>query len=135
MSDKAREEIGRIKAPIDTALLDEIARGIRQLNKKMEAQVPEGIKDEATVAVAGSIAVFMRPNSTDPPWFRATIFNDGPDPVYVFLNTVEIPSQRYAPLNAGDSMEIDTVEAKIQSLAFANLNDTETSSVRIQLLR
>lgn len=135
MSKNAQEEISRIKAPIDTALLDEIARGIRLLNKKIEAQVPEGVKDEATVDVAGPIAVAMRPGSTNPPWFRASVFNDGPDPVYVFLNDVDIPSERHAPINKGESLEIDTVEAKIQALWFANIGDTETASVRVQLLQ
>jgi len=131
----AREEIGRVKAPLDTVLLDDIARGVKQLNKRLEAQVPEGLKDEVVVNVSGKNHVAMQPKNTKPPYFRATVFNDGPDAVYVFLNDVKPEAIREAPLNSGDKIDIDTTEAKIEALFFACVGSTNSASVRIHLLK
>jgi len=131
----AREEIERIKAPLDTVLLDDISRGIKQLNKRAEAQVPEGLKDEVVVSVAGKNPVAMQPKNTKPPYFRATVFCDGPDAVYVFLNDVKPEAIREAPLNSGDKIDIDTTEAKIQALFFACTTPTGSASLRIHLLK
>lgn len=132
---KALETLERIKAPLDTILLDDISRGVKELINKLAAQVPEGVSDQAVVAVAGLTPIAMVPSSTDPPWFSATIFNDGPDPVYISLNEPHNPSERHAALNMGDSYVINTIEAKIKSLWFANMNPTDTSSCRVQLLQ
>jgi len=132
---EALEELKRLKAPIDTILLDDIARGISNLEKIMRAQVPQGIKDEAVVTVHGKIPVPIRPTSTVPPWFRATIYNDGPDPVYVMLNAAKAEPLRRAPLNSGDRIDIDTTEAKINELYFCCTNDSEDASLRVHLLK
>jgi hypothetical protein len=132
---RAREELERVKAPLEVALLDDIALGVNRLNRRLEAQVPEGIKDEVTVAVAGQTPVPMEPVNTKPPYFRAAIFNDGPSPAYVFLNVTRPIAFRQAPLNTGDHLDIDTTEAKIQALFFACTTDAGTASVRVQLLK
>ena len=131
----AREEIERVKVPIDTALLDDISRGIKQLNKRLEAQVPEGLKDEVSFTVSGTNAVPVQPKRTKPPYFRATVFNDGPDPVYVFLNDVKPEAIREAPLNQGDKADIDTTEAKIEALFVACTTRTGSASGRVWFLK
>jgi len=132
---RAEEELERIKAPVDTALLDDISRGVRQLNARLAAQVPEGIKDEIEVDVSGVNPVPMQPLNSTPPYFKATVFNDGPDPVYVFLNQTKVSALRKAPLNQGDRLDIDTTEAKIQSLFFACPDVNNNASVRIHVLK
>jgi len=133
--DEALDELKRVKAPLDTVLLDEIARGIADLKKLMSSQVPEGLKDEVEVSVHGKVPVPMQPRTTMPPYFRATIFNDGPDPVYVMLNDVKAEPYRKAPLNAGDKIDIDTTEAKIRELYFACEGDANSAALRIHLLK
>lgn len=130
---EAREELVRIKAPIDTVLLDEISQGINRLIKHTEAQVPEAVKDEIELTVNGNNPVPMQPRNSHPPYFQATVFIDGPDPTYVWLN--EIPNSYEAPLNAGDHLDIDTKEAKIEALWFACVGSTNTSHIRIHLLK
>lgn len=134
---RSQETLERIKIPIDTALLDDISRGIRQLNNKLAAQVLEGIQDEAYANPSGVNAVSWQSlTKLTPPYFRATVFNDGPSSVYVMLNVVKPVALRQAPLNAGDSAPIDTSpEAKIKALFFACPNSTDTASLRIYLLR
>jgi len=77
----AREEIERVKAPIDTALLDDISRGIR----KIVETIPEGIDvplPEVTVTSA-------KPEITDVahvPLRSVYLFNKGPNMVYYRIN-------------------------------------------------
>jgi len=130
-----QEEIERVVPPETVVLLDDISRGIKDLKRLAQAQVPEGLKDEVAVSVAGKNPVPMQPKQTKPPYFRATIFSDGPDPVYVFLNDVKSEAIREAPLNSGDKIDIDTTEAKIQALFFACTTSTGRASLRIHLLK
>jgi len=127
--------VQRVKAPIETVLLDDIARGLADIKRLLEAQVPEGFKEEVDVSVAGTIPVPMEPKLRKPPFFRATLFNDGPDPVIVMLNEVKPEAYRKAPLNAGDKIDIDTTEAKIESLFFACTTSSGQASVRVHLLK
>lgn len=133
MSEKVEERVE--PAPLEVALLYKILQAQRETTRLLKAQVPEGFKDEVGVSVAGKNPVPMQPKNTKPPYFRATVFNDGPDPVYVFLNDVKIEAIREAPLNQGDEVDIDTTEAKIQALFFACTTETGNASVRIHLLK
>jgi len=135
VKDEATRQVIGIKPEIETILLDDISRGIKQLNKRLEAQVPEGLKDEVNFSVAGTNAVPIQPKRTKPPYFRATIFNDGPDSVYVFLNDVKPESLREAALNQGDKADLDTTEAKIQALFVACTTPTGTARGRVWLLK
>jgi len=130
-----REEVERVLPPETVVLLDDISRGVKQLNKRLEAQVPEGLKDEVNFSVSGTNPVPIQPKRTKPPYFRATVFNDGPDPVYVFLNDVKPEAIREAPLNQGDKADIDTTEAKIESLFVACTTSTGNASGRVWLLK
>ena len=47
------EEVERVKAPIDTVLLDDIARGIADVKHLLEAQVPEGQEHRTAGGLAG----------------------------------------------------------------------------------
>jgi hypothetical protein len=132
---KAKEELERIKAPLEVALLDEISLGIKDVVKRLEAQVPQGVKDEVAFTVSGTNPVPVQPTRTKPPYIRATVFNDGPSPVYVFLNDVTPIAFRQAPLNAGDKADIDTTEAKIQALFVVCGSPTDQASGRVWLLK
>lgn len=129
------EEIVKVKPSIDTIYLDDIARGVRGVQKRLEAQVPEGFKEEVDVSVAGTIPVPMEPKLRKPPFFRASVFNDGPDPVHVMLNEVKPVAYRKAPLKEADRIDIDTTEAKIDALFFACEASDKTAAVRVHLLK
>jgi hypothetical protein len=131
----AREELVRVKAPIEVALLDDISRTIRRVAESLDAQVPKGFKDEVAFTVQGVNAIAIQPTRTKPPYFRATIFNDGPDPVYVFLNDITPAAYRQAPLNVGDKADIDTTEAKIHAIFVACPSANNTASGRVWLLK
>jgi len=135
VKEMVEQEIERVVSPETVTLLDDISRGINDLKRLQEAQVPEGLKDEVAVTVSGMNAVPMQPKRTKPPYFRATVFSDGPDPVYVFLNDVKPEAIREAPLNSGDKLDIDTTEAKIEALFFACTTSTGQASLRIHLLK
>ena len=51
------------------------------------------------------------------------------------MNLLGILTETKSAINMGDSYIINTVEAKIKSLWFANMNSTDKSSVRVQLLQ
>jgi len=129
------EAVERVKAPIETVLLDDIARGIADIRRLLKAQVPEGFKEEVEFSVEGKTAVPLEPKLRKPPFFRATVFNDGPDPVIVMLNEVKPEAYRKAPLNAGDKLDIDTSEAKIEALFFACQASDKKASGRAHLLK
>ena len=122
-------------APLEIALLYKILKAERETAESLKSMMPEGVKDEVELTVTGTNPVPMQPRATKPPYVRATVFNDGPDPVYVFLNDVKIQSLRQAPLNQGDKLDIDTTAAKIQALFFACETSSEQASVRIHLLK
>jgi uncharacterized hydantoinase/oxoprolinase family protein len=127
--------VERVMPPEVLATLDDIARGIMDIKKKLEAQVPEGLKEELTVQVEGTRATPITPRTIMPPYVRATCFCDGPDPVYVFLNKPKPEAFRQAPLNPGDKIDIDTTEAKIEALYFACTTPDGKASVRVHLLK
>lgn len=132
---KAREELTRVRAPVEVALLDDINRGILRVAERLEAQVPQGIKDEAAFSVSGTNPVPIQPPRTRPPYMKASIFNDGPSPIYVFLNDITPISMRQAPLNQGDRADLDTVEAKIQSIFVACTTAAGQASGRVWLMK
>ena len=133
--EKAQETLERVKAPVETVLLDDISRGIKSVVKHLEAQVAQGIKDEAAFSVSGTNPVPIVPPRTRPPYIRATIFNDGPSPVYVFLNDIPAVSLRQAPLNAGDQADIDTTEANIRAIFVACTAAGNQASGRVWLIK
>jgi len=114
--------------------LDEIAGRLADIYDALQRQVPEGLKEEVTVVAEGTRAVPLSARFIKPPYFRAAVFNDGPDPVYVMLNKSKPVAFRTTPLNDGDKLVIDTVEAKIQLLLFACV-EGESASVRVHLLK
>ena len=83
---KAVETLERIKVPLDTILLDDIAGVGKILLRKLMTQVPEGVSDQVTVAVAGPTPVAMQPTDTDPPWFSARSLMMGRPGVCFFFN-------------------------------------------------
>ena len=126
----------RVKAPIETVLLDSIARGIADVKRLLAAQVPEGFKEEVTVEVEGTTPVPMVARLRKPPFMRASLFvDDGSDPVYVMQNEVKPEAFRDAPLKAGEKLDIDTTEHKIEALFFACEESDKRATVRVHLLK
>jgi len=85
-SDEARKrEIERVKAPVDIALLDDIARGIRKITKHLEETTPEGVD----VPLETKIVTSIKPEITDiahQPLRSVYFLNKGPNTVYYLIN-------------------------------------------------
>jgi len=97
-----KEEVERRVPPETVVLLDDISRGIRDVKRLLEAQVPEGLKEEVTIEVEGTTPVPMVTKLRKPPFMRASVFVDqDSDPVYVMLNEVKPEAFRDAPLRKG----------------------------------
>ena len=99
-----------------TALLD-------MIKSLLAMQVSEGVVEPRTVSVdEKGIDV-----SGTAPWLTATIFNDGPDSVYVSVNDGE-----QGELKAGESLRIDFEKSK-RKIEVIHLicSKGKTASVRI----
>lgn len=116
--------------------LDDISVKLSKMLKLQEAQIEEGVKDEATISVSGTIPVPMTPYllNSKSPYFKVAVFNDGPDPVYVMLNEIQDVGKRKAPLNQGDKLDMATALPKINELFFA-CDEGNTASVRVHALK
>lgn len=115
--------------------LDEIAGRLADIHEAIQRQVPEGLKEEVEVEVEGTTLVPVRARIIKPPYFRASVFNDGPDNVYVLLNKEKAEAYRQSPLKEGDKLDIDTTEGKIHALFFACESEDKTASIRVHLLK
>lgn len=86
MSDeKAREALARIKAPIDTVLLDDISRALRNVAKHLEETTPEGVD----IPIADQYVDGTKPVIIDvshQPLRNVYLRNKGPNTVYYLVN-------------------------------------------------
>ena len=105
-------------------MLDEIAGRLASIQDHMEKQVPAGF------IVSTSVSVTDEPTEVNlGVWNKATLFNDGPDDVYVY-NVRQLPDTIDAPLKKGDSLPIDKVERTTDRVYPVCLSG-ETATVRI----
>lgn len=128
----------RLRVPPEAYLaiqLDEMNSRLADIHETLQRQIPQGLKEEVVVEVEGTRSVTLSTRLIRPPYFRASVFNDGPDPVHVMLNKSKPKAFREAPLNVGDKLDIDTTEPKIQVLFFACEAADKTASVRVHLLK
>lgn len=93
------------------ALLDEIAERLLSIEQQLKATEPEGI------VVPYSFRVTTKFEEIEPekPVFSVSIWNDGPDPVDVYINTTSNVS---LSLNKGEQDNITYDYPKIKVLYF-----------------
>jgi len=103
-------------------LLDEISGRLEEIYERME-WAPQGILDDYTISVTDEYKTLE-----GGPWFSFTLFNDGPNDVYVYVN--DYKPVRETPLRSGDSINIDMQQPLIEKIILI-CNPGETASVRI----
>ena len=53
-----------------------------------------------------------------PPWYSVSIFNDGPNPVYVDVNRTDNAANLITPLNLGGNLVLNYEQPKIKLMYF-----------------
>ncbi|MEM2905077.1 MAG: hypothetical protein QW587_04985 [Candidatus Bathyarchaeia archaeon] len=103
----------------NATMLDDLSVELQKLRSLIQVEHEEGVKmDVGPIEVFGSQPVVASPGDGRD-YFGVTVFNDGPDPVYVMLNEPVGKPYRKAPLKRGDSEEIRFAEAKIRAIYLA----------------
>jgi len=107
-------------------LLDEIAGRLADLKKHMEWAQQGGMIHP----LSETITAAMYERTCSPPWYSATIFNDGPNPVYPDVNRDNNARNLITPLNMGDQMTMDFEQPKIKVL-FMRCAVGQTANIRL----
>lgn len=106
---------------IQTQILYDIASMLEDQGKTLidffqtyRQTIPEGMFKPITVPVTGTPTVLDPKNMPTMPWISFTVFNDGPNGVYVRINEDLI--QTHTPLNPGENITIGFGQPKINKI-------------------
>lgn len=117
-------------AVMQTALLDEIAQRLMELQKQLPEK-PEGIVEPLTPTRAS-----VTPRVITPPykrkWFSVSIVNDGPNDCWVVVNTEKSPAQPYLT-RVGEAYEVDMGSGVIEDIRV--YTELGTANLRIKGVR
>lgn len=113
---------------LQTQLLYDIAGMIDELKTEFEATVPEGFVMNYELTVVNEYTIEARK-----PFFSFTLVNDGPDPVYYFVNK-RLPAQVETPVNPGEHSDVDFRRGVVWKIILY-CRPGETASVRVKALR
>lgn len=95
-------------------LLDRLLAEIRNVKRKLEEQIPEGIVEPLSM-----VHVTTENKVVHPPfgknWFSVSVVNDGPDECMIVVNTEKSFTTPYC-LRMNETFEIDLGTAKIADL-------------------
>jgi len=121
----------------DVAVAEEIGAAVEREKPKTE-----GIEENFDVFVNGSEMYLRGPagsldrvEAVEPSkyCFGYTMWDDGPDPVYYFMNRYDA-GQTHAPILPGENVRGDFERPLIRKLIF-RCDDGKTANVRLKLLR
>jgi hypothetical protein len=86
---------------LQSILLDEVAGKLSDVIELLKQQIPSGH------IVSSSVFVTDEPVEVNLGlWVKTTLYNDGPDDIYVYNNR-QFPSTQDAALKMGDSLPVD----------------------------
>ena len=125
-------------------LLDKLVQKTEELKKEqietknelanqrqiLNQQTPEGIVDPMDVRVTIENRVITPP--LNKVWFSVSVVNDGPDAVYIVVNSEKSNTNPY-PLNKGETFEADFGCPKIHDLLMHC--ETGTANLRVRGVR
>jgi len=121
----------------ELVIAEEIGAAVERAKPKTE-----GFEENFDVFVSGSDIFLRGPGGTldqveevKPAkyGFSYTMWNDGPDPVYYFMNRYDT-GQTHAPILPGENVKGDFERPIIQKFIF-RCDDGKTANVRLKLLR
>ena len=136
--DEATERQDALRPYAQSAIQTEILNGIAGM---IYSQIPYGEEAPFSFQVA-SQQVIIRRDTVPPgqpiqpwrlPWFSFTIFNDGPNPVYMAVNS-EYPETN-TPLNPGNFLSVDFKKKDSIKQVILNCTQGNVANVRIFAMR
>uniref|UniRef100_A0A6M3LSR7 Uncharacterized protein n=1 Tax=viral metagenome TaxID=1070528 RepID=A0A6M3LSR7_9ZZZZ len=113
-------------------LIEELVERTTRFHGSWEETIPVGKFKPLTIPVTDSITELSPLNVSTMPWMAFTIYNDGPDPVFMMVNEEFI--QDVTPLNVGENVTVDMKKRQIVKI-FLHCALGLTTSVRIFALR
>jgi len=112
-------------------LLDKLVEEIKDLNRRVKEQTPEGIVEPLHIITATTTRQVITPPMRKP-WFSISIVDDGPDDCWVIVNS-EKSSTSPSLVRVGEPCEIDFGSALIEDIVV--WCETGTASLRIRGVR
>ena len=113
---------------LTTALLDEIAQRLQNIEVHNKELSPEGIVEPLAVITVTTTTSIIEPPNLGNLWFSVSIINDGPDPCWVVVNSGK-SSTRPHRVDSDETYEVSFIKPLIQDLMLST--DSGTASVRI----
>lgn len=111
---------------LQTVYLDEIAGRLAEMTRRMMEAEAQGIIYPLNLPVTGVIQEIR----CNPFWYSFTVFNDGPNPVYVDVNKDQNARLLVAPLNMGENLAVNFDKPRVKFL-YAACAVGQTANIRI----
>lgn len=109
--------------------LPAIHNEIQALKKLQGSQIPEGIVEPLKPRTVTTSGVVVRPTYLTKLWFGVKITNDGPQSVYLIVNT-EKSSTEAQEIKANETWGVDFPIAIIEDLRLYTLSGTAVVRIR-----
>ncbi len=113
-------------------LLEELVERNTRFHAEWKETIPVGKFKPLTISVTDSITELSPLNVPTMPWMTFTIYNDGPNPVFIMVNEEFI--QEVTPLNSGENITVNMKKRQIAKI-FLHCAPGLTTSIRIFSLR
>ncbi len=113
---------------LNTALLDEIAQRLQNIEVHNKELSPQGIVEPLAIIAVTTTTIIVQPPNVGNLWFSVSIINDGPDPCWVVVNSAK-SSTRPHRVDNDETYEVRFIKPVIQDLMLST--DSGTASVRI----
>lgn len=133
------EEIVKVKVPLDTILLDDIAGMLADISfeianfrQEWKATLPKGKVNPLEFSVTEKFIKLTPAEVSSMPWVTFDVFNDGPDGVYVIVNQDYVTKK--APLKKDENLTVDMKRPIIEKV-YLFCGTGKKASVRIYPLK
>lgn len=110
------------------SLLEELVERLGRFQASWEETIPVGKFRPFTLAVTDAITELKPENTPTMPWIAFTIYNDGPDAVFLVVNEDFV--QERTPLNSGENVTVNLTKRKVERVVLKCATGL-TASVRI----
>lgn len=114
---------------LNTALLDEIAERLLAIEIHNQELSPEGIVEPLPIITVTTTPIVVQPPQEGKHWFSLSAVNDGPQPVWIVINTGKSSTRPYHVL-VDEIYEVTFIKPRIYDMRL--YTDTGNASVRIK---
>ncbi|GAI20578.1 unnamed protein product [marine sediment metagenome] len=109
-------------------LLDEIASRLGDISERMESMVEEGVIEVLEPKTVTPQGIVVKPPFYNKLWFGVKFTNDGPQSVWVWVNTGK--SNQYQELKVGETWGVHFKTAVIEDMALTTKTGKATVRIR-----